>query len=106
MDQDYKPSFNFRWVFQVCLVWIILAVSTSLAFADRIKDLASVAGVRSNQLVGYGVVVGLAGTGDGTSALTVKLGFARVFIWATSSAPIRSAPRVQGLRARGPSWAR
>ena len=72
MDQDYKPSFNFRWVFQVCLVWIILAVSTSLAFADRIKDLASVAGVRSNQLVGYGVVVGLAGTGDGTSALTTQ----------------------------------
>ena len=59
-------------MFQVCLVWIILAVSTSLAFADRIKDLASVAGVRSNQLVGYGVVVGLAGTGDGTSALTTQ----------------------------------
>ena len=72
MDQHYKPSFNFRWVIQVCLVWIILAVSTSLAFADRIKDLASVAGVRSNQLVGYGVVVGLAGTGDGTSALTTQ----------------------------------
>jgi flagellar P-ring protein precursor FlgI len=72
VDQHYKPSFNFRWVIQVCLVWIILAVSTSLAFADRIKDLASVAGVRSNQLVGYGVVVGLAGTGDGTSALTTQ----------------------------------
>ena len=32
--------------------------------AERIKDLASVAGVRSNQLVGYGLVVGLDGTGD------------------------------------------
>jgi flagellar P-ring protein precursor FlgI len=32
--------------------------------ADRIKDLTSVAGVRSNQLVGYGLVVGLSGTGD------------------------------------------
>ena len=40
--------------------------------ADRIKDLASVAGVRSNQLVGYGVVVGLAGTGDGNSGLTTQ----------------------------------
>ncbi|WP_168188118.1 flagellar basal body P-ring protein FlgI [Hahella sp. CCB-MM4] len=32
--------------------------------ADRIKDIASVAGVRSNQIVGYGLVVGLDGTGD------------------------------------------
>ena len=33
--------------------------------ADRIKDLTDVAGVRTNQLVGFGLVVGLAGTGDG-----------------------------------------
>ena len=35
-----------------------------LASADRIKDLASIAGVRNNQLLGYGLVVGLNGTGD------------------------------------------
>ncbi len=35
--------------------------------ADRLKDLTSVAGVRSNQLVGYGLVVGLDGTGDQTT---------------------------------------
>lgn len=35
--------------------------------ADRVKDLASVAGVRNNQLAGYGIVVGLNGTGDQTS---------------------------------------
>jgi flagellar P-ring protein precursor FlgI len=35
--------------------------------AQRIKDLASIAGVRSNQLVGYGLVVGLQGTGDQTT---------------------------------------
>ena len=35
--------------------------------AERIKDLAGVAGVRTNQLVGYGLVVGLDGTGDQTS---------------------------------------
>jgi flagellar P-ring protein precursor FlgI len=34
--------------------------------ADRIKDLASVATVRQNQLLGYGIVVGLPGTGDGS----------------------------------------
>ena len=36
-----------------------------VANADRIKDLVDVAGVRSNQLVGYGLVAGLSGTGDG-----------------------------------------
>jgi len=35
--------------------------------AERIKDLASIAGVRNNQLIGYGIVVGLDGTGDQTS---------------------------------------
>tara|TARA_B100000900_G_scaffold406075_1_gene416570 strand:+ start:117 stop:1262 length:1146 start_codon:yes stop_codon:yes gene_type:complete len=44
---------------------LILAIITNLAFADRIKDLTNVAGVRSNQLIGYGLVVGLNGTGDG-----------------------------------------
>lgn len=38
--------------------------------ADRLKDMASVAGVRPNPLVGYGLVVGLTGTGDGNSVLT------------------------------------
>ena len=35
------------------------------AHADRVKDLAQVAAVRTNQLIGYGIVVGLQGTGDG-----------------------------------------
>lgn len=35
------------------------------AFADRIKDLVTIGGVRPNQLIGYGLVVGLQGTGDG-----------------------------------------
>ena len=38
-----------------------------LAHADRIKDLATIAGVRQNQLMGYGIVVGLDGTGDQTT---------------------------------------
>ncbi len=42
------------------------------AMADRIKDLASLAAVRTNQLVGYGIVVGLQGTGDGTDVFTVQ----------------------------------
>ncbi|MEK7286655.1 MAG: flagellar basal body P-ring protein FlgI [Nitrospirota bacterium] len=39
------------------------------AFAVRIKDVADVSGVRSNNIIGYGLVVGLAGTGDKTGTL-------------------------------------
>jgi flagellar P-ring protein FlgI len=51
---------------------LLLALLSSLllcapARAERVKDLASVSGVRGNQLVGYGLVVGLNGTGDQTS---------------------------------------
>lgn len=45
---------------------LILGSMTDSARAERIKDLASIAGVRSNQLVGYGLVIGLDGTGDRT----------------------------------------
>jgi flagellar P-ring protein precursor FlgI len=49
--------------------WLVIFLSFFLAIgnasADRIKDLTSVAAMRSNQLIGYGLVVGLAGTGDG-----------------------------------------
>jgi flagellar P-ring protein FlgI len=44
---------------------LALLSGTASAWADRIKDIASVAAVRSNQLIGYGLVVGLQGTGDG-----------------------------------------
>ncbi len=44
------------------ILWLGLSGS---AWADRVKDLASVAAGRTNQLIGYGLVVGLQGTGDG-----------------------------------------
>ena len=43
---------------------LICGVTQPPARAARLKDLVSVEGVRQNQLIGYGVVVGLAGTGD------------------------------------------
>ncbi len=46
---------------------LVMALQMAPARADRIKDLAVVAGVRQNQLVGYGLVVGLDGTGDQTT---------------------------------------
>ncbi|WP_245830627.1 flagellar basal body P-ring protein FlgI [Planktotalea arctica] len=52
-------------------IWA-LVLCTTAAHADRIKDLASMAGVRSNQLVGYGLVVGLSGTGDGDLGITLQ----------------------------------
>jgi len=56
------------------ILWLTLVASpwASMANADRIKDLADVAGVRTNPLVGYGLVVGLSGSGDGNSSLTRK----------------------------------
>lgn len=52
---------------QVVASAVMAAMFVAPAHAERVKDLASVAGVRGNQLVGYGLVVGLDGTGDQTS---------------------------------------
>jgi flagellar P-ring protein precursor FlgI len=46
-----------------CIFWI------SEVHAVRIKDIADLKGVRQNQLVGYGLVVGLEGTGDSDNSL-------------------------------------
>ena len=46
---------------------LCMSVISNTAFADRIKDFADIAGQRPNQLVGYGLVVGLDGTGDQTT---------------------------------------
>ncbi|HTU65524.1 MAG TPA: flagellar basal body P-ring protein FlgI [Steroidobacteraceae bacterium] len=50
----------------ICAAALLLAVATA-ARAERVKDLATVQGVRTNQLIGYGLIVGLDGTGDQTS---------------------------------------
>jgi flagellar P-ring protein FlgI len=50
-----------------CATALLLLAVASFARAERIKDMAQVQGVRTNQLVGYGLVVGLDGTGDQTS---------------------------------------
>ena len=48
----------------ITMLLILLPLS---AYADRIKDVASIQGVRDNQLLGYGLVVGLDGSGDQTT---------------------------------------
>ena len=52
-------------------------VAVDGARADRVKDLVTIEGVRSNSLVGYGLVTGLAGTGDDASSPLVKQSLAK-----------------------------
>ena len=51
----------------VALAALVLLLATASAHAERLKDLAGIQGVRSNQLIGYGLVVGLDNTGDQTT---------------------------------------
>jgi flagellar P-ring protein precursor FlgI len=50
------------------VLFVLVCVSARTARADRLLDLCDVVVVRDNQLVGYGVVTGLNGTGDDVSA--------------------------------------
>src|SRR5262249_47722019 len=62
--------------FLTVMLWIICLIpaglSTSALAGVRIKDLAMVGGARENQLVGYGLVVGLANSGDLNPVYTVQ----------------------------------
>ncbi|HEY2466639.1 MAG TPA: flagellar basal body P-ring protein FlgI [Terracidiphilus sp.] len=72
-----KKQDGLRWM--LFPSWILVAVVTSLAvgFAygeapghrARVKDVATIEGIRDNQLVGYGLVVGLHGTGDSSQTV-------------------------------------
>ena len=54
---DRKHAFSWLMV-------LVLLLTAQPVAAERVKDLASISGVRGNQLIGYGIVVGLNGTGD------------------------------------------
>ncbi|HMW16469.1 MAG TPA: flagellar basal body P-ring protein FlgI [Accumulibacter sp.] len=55
------------WRRALLTILLVFAAFSGRVEAERIKDLASVQGVRNNQLVGYGLVVGLDGSGDQTT---------------------------------------
>jgi flagellar P-ring protein precursor FlgI len=59
----------FKIVMQIAkiLLLMLLVVVPASSYAERIKDIASIQGVRENQLLGYGLVVGLDGSGDMTT---------------------------------------
>ena len=71
---DRELTAIMRYIFSLIftLVTAFMLLATPTVQADRLKDLTSIAGVRDNQLVGYGLVVGLPGTGDGSSTLTLQ----------------------------------
>ncbi len=56
---------NFRAI--ACILFLSSVVFITPAHAERLKDLTTIQGVRNNQLLGYGLVVGLDGTGDQTT---------------------------------------
>jgi flagellar P-ring protein precursor FlgI len=65
-----SPYPSSRYFSTLALVWLLaLAFFTPLCQASRIKEVAAVEGVRSNQLSGFGLVVGLDGTGDQTTQM-------------------------------------
>ena len=67
-----KRSINFVTICGIIACIISFIILTDIVHAARIKDIANIGGVRENQLIGYGLVVGLNGTGD-----DVKNGFTK-----------------------------
>ena len=57
---------------QFCLVFLLLIASTGESATTRLKDLVRVRGVRSNFVNGFGLIVGLKGTGDSKKSLTTN----------------------------------
>lgn len=58
--------------YHLIIVIVALWMAVQDASAARLKDISNIRGVRENQLIGYGLVVGLAGTGDGAAEFTSK----------------------------------
>ncbi|WP_343154611.1 flagellar basal body P-ring protein FlgI [Buchnera aphidicola (Pseudoregma panicola)] len=54
-------------IFSKILISLLFLFNSTFSFAEKIKDLTNIDGIRDNQLIGYGLVVGLNGTGDSVS---------------------------------------
>ena len=62
---------------KLIFIFLLIHLSATNIYAARLKDIASIRGVRENQIMGYGLVVGLKGTGDSKAEFTSK-SFARL----------------------------
>lgn len=91
----------------VCMLWMLLGALSSTSVAEdaatgphqaRVKDIATIEGIRDNQLVGYGIVVGLQGTGDSQQTTFPTQTLAATLLRMGVSVPAASI-RVQNLAA-------
>ena len=69
LDRNTKSRIVAKVFPAVCLLVMCYACIIAPAYAVRIKELGNVNGIRDNQLIGYGLVVGLNGTGDKSNTL-------------------------------------
>ncbi|MBI4650708.1 flagellar basal body P-ring protein FlgI [Candidatus Desantisbacteria bacterium] len=53
----------------ICIMGLFILIFTNVYAESRIKDIAKIDGIRDNMLIGYGIVVGLNGTGDGQNTM-------------------------------------
>ena len=63
-----KPSYSKKMIFRLLILILLFLLPMDL-WAVRVKDIASLRGARDNQLIGFGIVVGLDGTGDSAESL-------------------------------------
>ena len=56
----------------MAICFIVCLFTTNFVLASRLKDIANIRGVRENQLIGYGLIIGLKGTGDTKDEFTKK----------------------------------
>jgi len=62
-----------RFKFSFLIVFVAITFCFTGAFGARLKDIASIKGIRTNQLIGYGLVIGLNGSGDkGGTSFTIQ----------------------------------
>ncbi len=81
------------------LALCVLAFFQAFAIPVRLKDLVSVEGIRENQLVGYGIVVGLAGTGDKQTTLFTTQSLANLLSRMGIAVPTPASMRVANVAA-------
>ena len=63
-----QPSYSKKMTFRLLILILLFLLPMDL-WAVRVKDIASLRGARDNQLIGFGIVVGLDGTGDSAESL-------------------------------------
>lgn len=95
------------FVYRACMSMLFLALNVAAFASDtpvaapreaRVKDISSIEGIRDNQLVGYGIVVGLLGTGDSQQTTFPAQTLAAALLRMGVSVPAGSI-RVQNLAA-------